>query len=305
MNANYVFTFVAGTLTVQKADATVTFVQSPTGVALGANVPVTYTITVTNATANSTGTPTGSASITFANPGVTTYTPALVNGVATYNTSLAALGTYNITAGYPGDSNFNAATSVSSNLSVVQPGYSLSVSPSVLTFQSGVGQFVSVTVTPFGNFAGTLASIACVASNSTQSISITCGAATSGTTALATFDGSNTPQTFTVPVTVSVPTTSAGHLATAKLLWPPALLMGLLLFYRRRKLATVTRGLLMLLVLAVVGMQLSECVVSAPLVGAYDVTLTTTAVGKPGTVFANLPSAQLQQTAAFKVTVIQ
>jgi hypothetical protein len=104
--ANYVFTFVNGTLSLAQASTTTAVVSSaPTSVH---GQSVTFTAKV-SAVAPSSGTPTGA--VTFFDGTTPLATVPLVAGQASYTSSTLARGDHAITAVYGGDASFLASTS--------------------------------------------------------------------------------------------------------------------------------------------------------------------------------------------------
>jgi len=73
-------------------------------------------------------------------------------GKATYTTSSLALGNYSITAVYSGDTTFAASTSTALTELIANPGFTLSVSPSSLSFPAGQTGTAVFTVTPVAGY---------------------------------------------------------------------------------------------------------------------------------------------------------
>jgi hypothetical protein len=103
-SANYTITFAAGSLTISKANTTLTLQSNPSP----SNHNQTVTLTATVApVAPGAGTPTGS--VQFRDNGVLIGTASLVNGVATMTKSLKR-GSHPLTATYAATTNFNGST---------------------------------------------------------------------------------------------------------------------------------------------------------------------------------------------------
>jgi hypothetical protein len=101
---------------------------------------VTFSVTVA-ATAPAAGLPTGTATINFGDS--TSAQATLVNGIASINHIFPQIGTYNVSASYGGDSNFNSSTATGVSQLVQQGATTTSVSPSASP--SKFGQTVTFT----------------------------------------------------------------------------------------------------------------------------------------------------------------
>jgi hypothetical protein len=80
----------------------------------------------------------------------------LVNGQASMTTASLALGAHSLTAVYSGDTNFGGSTSVIVPLQIVQPGFSIALTPTAVTILPGQTAQTLATLTPVGGFTGTL-----------------------------------------------------------------------------------------------------------------------------------------------------
>jgi hypothetical protein len=109
--ADYVQTIDAGTLTITQVPVTMTLAASATTVMSGGNVTLTAVVVSTT-----TGTPTGT--VTFASNGGVIGSATLINGTATFATTLLPTGTDNITASYSGDINFLALANAANTVNV-------------------------------------------------------------------------------------------------------------------------------------------------------------------------------------------
>ena len=114
------------TVTVAKAPTTTALTVNPTTSTFGSSVALTATVTPTT---TGIGTPTGT--VEFLNGTTEIETVAMVNGVATLNTTTLPAGTDSITAVYESDDNFAASTStaVTATVTVVPTATTLTASP--------------------------------------------------------------------------------------------------------------------------------------------------------------------------------
>ena len=107
LGSNYYLTYVGANLTITQASTSTGLTSSLNPSILGQSVTFTATVSVVSPGA---GTPTGT--VTFMDSSTTLGTGTLNgSGVATYTTSVLAVGSHSITAVYGGDSNFIASTS--------------------------------------------------------------------------------------------------------------------------------------------------------------------------------------------------
>jgi len=219
---------------------------------------VTITATVAPATG---GVPTGS--VVFLDNGTALQTVALVNGAASFATTLSAGSTHALTVSYAGDANFVGSASTASPVSItVAPlDFSVGSSTSALTLALTAGGSGSVTfqVTPtYGSFPST--------------VNFTVKGLPTGATA--TFSPSSFAANSAggqVTLTVQMPKQTAqqrtGELMLAAL---PAGLLALLGLKRRR----VPMLFALLLMLGLAGLQ--GCGSSAPAINSYSATITGT-----------------------------
>lgn len=128
------------TLAVNKANATVSLTSPTTAVNVGA--PVTFNAGVTPVTA--------SGNVQFLNGAQVLGTGTLSGGAATGKATFPAAGTFNITAKYVGDQNFDAATSNSLAVTVSKLPTSVVVKPSVNPSDPQTPVTFTATVTPAG-----------------------------------------------------------------------------------------------------------------------------------------------------------
>jgi hypothetical protein len=130
-----------------------------------------------------TGTPTGT--VTFKNGTTTLGTAALISGVASYTTAKLAVGTWSITAVYPGNTLFTASTSTALPQVVSQASTTTTLVSSLNP--STHGQAVTFTAKVAGQYGGTISGTVTFQDGSTTlgTIAITAGAAKLTTSALA------------------------------------------------------------------------------------------------------------------------
>lgn len=196
--ANYTFALVNGTLTILQASSATSLTVSPTTTTAGQTVTMTATVTSAN------GTPTGTVSFMNGTTklGTATLSPA---GVATFTSSSLAGGSYSITASYSGDVNFTASSTAAA-VPLTISDFTLSASPAALTIQDGQTGTSTITLTPVGNYKG--------------SITFTCGqlaadVSCSFSNATPALDGTGTPITTKLTIathaTVAASALPAGH----------------------------------------------------------------------------------------------
>ena len=138
-------------ITVNLISTTTSLTASPMTVVTGASV--TFTAVVAGA-AGTSGTPAGS--VTF-NNGTATLGMATLDGTgtATYSTTALPVGSASVSAAYPGSSSF--AASASSAVTVVvnappPPDFSIAASPATLTVAQGASGTSTITIAPLNGF---------------------------------------------------------------------------------------------------------------------------------------------------------
>jgi hypothetical protein len=201
---------------------------------------ITFTATVTSAF----GTPSGT--VNFLNGSSQLGSATLdASGIATYTGTLSP-GINAVTATYSGNTTFAASTS--SALTVSEPDYSVTASPTTLTVSAGSNSSVSLTVTPVGGYNGTVA-MSCA----TQLAGVTC----SFSPASYTLNGSNSVLTGTVEVAASSSATAIqpsfkgrGKNTLAAMFWLPGGIAVLLIAIERRRITCIPRSRRMFLLLA-------------------------------------------------------
>jgi hypothetical protein len=130
--------------------STTTLAASSTSAGTGEKV--TFTAMVSGGQG---ATPTGT--VTFNNGGASIGNVTLdKTGKAALTTSFAEAGVYTVTAIYSGDSTYVSSTSAAVTETVVTPGVSAAVSPDSLTIQPGASGQLTITLTPKGDYTGTV-----------------------------------------------------------------------------------------------------------------------------------------------------
>jgi len=225
------------------------------------------TVTCTDTVASTAGTPTGT--VTFYDGTTLLGTATLSSGVATYSTSLLAVGNHSLIAVYSRNGQYLASTS-NTVIEVIISTFALTASPSSLTLYTGETGTSTITVTPGAGFALDVA-LACsgMPSNATCTISP------------ATVTGGSGTAKLTLTTTAPQQTADARSRSGGRG-WP--LLATLLVFLLPRRLRR-WRGwtLAWLFVVAAMLGAVSGCGGSGTLgggtaAGTYPVTITGTAV---------------------------
>jgi hypothetical protein len=208
---------------------------------------VTFVATVSGVTNG--GTPTGK--VQFYNGTAALGSPVTVDGTgkATLSTyTFTATGPASIKATYQGDTNyFSGATSATGlAITVVAPSLTITANPTSLTIKAGNNGTSTITFTPVGGYTGT-ATMACSGLPAYASCAFN--------PASLTFTGNGAVQTSVL----TVYTLGPGGTSINAILWAPALMLGALLFFLRRRMTAMTRSLLMLAVLACMAFGVSGC----------------------------------------------
>ena len=148
------YTASAGSVTVTvTGNQSSNTILSAAATTLAAGASDLVTITVASGSASSTATPTGSLTITVDNS-LQTPTLTLANGSATYSFSSMTAGSHTISAAYSGDSIYAPSTG-SVTVNVVAKSFKLAATS--VTVASGSPGTSTVTITPQGGYAGTIA----------------------------------------------------------------------------------------------------------------------------------------------------
>ncbi len=286
--ADYALTVVPGKLTVTPAAATISLATSQATANFG--TPITFTAIVSTA-----GLGQAAGIVSFYDGASTLIGTAMLDAqnTATLTTSSLPAGTHAITASYGGSAEFLPVASASLTETIISPDYTISANPPSLSIPQGETGVVAYTMTPTGNYKGTV-TFSC----SGLPIWASCSFAPATLAA----DGSNTAMHTTMTIitlgpnhgTVSQnaapanPASLRGGSAKsmAALAWlAPGMLLGVLAFNRRRK---KFASLLSAMFLLCVGMgALTGCGFKQPTVpmGTYNVIVTAT--GATGSVTHN------------------
>lgn len=256
-------------------------------VTIGSGQSASITVTVA-AQSGATGlvAPTGTISYQIGSNGV--QQAQVTNGQATLQVpGTLAVGNYSIQATYSGDSNYQAvATPTTIQLSVIStipPDFSLTANPTSLTIKAGETGHATFTLTPVGGFTGTV-TFSC----DNLPAGVTCTFAPATLTA----DGSNTPLTSQLTITTQ-------RLVGANLYLPGALL-GILLFWQRRRFNLRTAQVLMLVLGAAVIAGMVGCGSSStptPQSNASTTSVTVTAKATGGS------GGTMSHTATFNLNI--
>jgi hypothetical protein len=140
------------THTVNKANTTTTVSSSPNPSALGQLVTITATVAVNAPGSSTVISQTGT--VTFKDGPTTIGTGALSGGVATMTKSDFSVGTHQLTAVYPGDSNFNGGTSAPYNHNVGVAATGTTLTQDSTTTVYGQAILFTATVTSTGGTPG-------------------------------------------------------------------------------------------------------------------------------------------------------
>ena len=250
--ANYSFaTFTTGTLTITQASTLVTLTQTaplPATGGAGVGVPVTFVVTVADTSSNSTGTPTGQ--VLLLSGGTEIGSGVLAGGSATIsNITFNAAQTASLTAKYISDFNFATNTSTVLTETVVVPTVTVTPQSPTLTITRGTPVSTTITYLDNGNFTGY---------GTTTCTGLPTGSYCSMTPFTLSFNGTDNTQTSTLTIVTTAPGAKQGALQSG-VLWMPAVLLGLLVMVRRKKLSAGLRSLLLLVVAGGVLMSVTGC----------------------------------------------
>ncbi|MCW2523816.1 MAG: hypothetical protein JWO63_2151 [Frankiales bacterium] len=138
---NYATTTAPTTpLTITQVTPTVAESTSATSIEYGTSA----TLTITGLPAGATG------AVTFSGPGPVTLCTTTLPVTSCASSTLLAVGTYPITATYPGDGNVSAATSTTASLQITQAHPTLTESASTLTIPYGATSTLTASGLPAG-----------------------------------------------------------------------------------------------------------------------------------------------------------
>jgi hypothetical protein len=229
-------------LTITKASTTVVLTSSNANAGTGVNVTLTATVSTA-----ATGVTAPGGLVTFMN-GTTSLGTATVGagGMATLVTSFSTAGTNSLTAVYAGDTNYTGSTSTALTQVVVTPSFTVAASPASLTIARGSTGTTTLTFTPAGGYSG-LVSLSC----GTLPSKATC----TFTPASVTLAGSPVSSTLTISTgsltaNLIMPTLNKvghGEVFSASTALLPAMLLGLLLSFRRKQFRKRTASMVLLL----------------------------------------------------------
>lgn len=261
-------TTAAVAVTVGATAATLTGpATQPVTVANGQSASITVTVAAQSGAAGLVA-PTGTISYQIGTNGM--QVAQVTDGQATLQVpNTLAVGSYSIQATYSGDSNYQAVvTPITIQLSVIStvaPDFTLTANPTSLTLRRGETGFATFTLTPVGGFKGT--------------ITLSCGTLPAGVTctfnpASLTADGSNTVLTSQLTVTTQK--------LTAANLYLPGAMLGLLLFWQRRRFNLRKAQVLMLVLGAAVIAGMAGCGSSATQQNTTSSSVTVTATATAG-----------------------
>jgi hypothetical protein len=147
-DANYGFSNGTTAATISKASTTTGLMLSSSTVDAGSTVTFTATVPQPGGGSAPSGT------VTFVNGSTTIGTGTLSNGTATFSSSSLKAGTYNVTASYPGDTNYTSSISSPSALAV--QSFTLSSGVTIGISAPGQGGMGTLMATPIAGFTGTI-----------------------------------------------------------------------------------------------------------------------------------------------------
>jgi len=262
------------TIIVAKAPTTTVVAQAlPATTNVGVGISTTLSATVKSTT---TGIPTGTVQFFDGSTSLGTGTLNAAS-VATVVTTFTTIASHPITAIYSGDTNFLTSTSPIFNEAVVAQSFTLSVSPpSIFIERGGIGT-ATVTATPYGNFAATVA-LSC-SSGMPQLASCVF------TPASVVLTGNDVAQASQLQIfTLNV--NSVGGTKSSGLFWLTAGMLACFIAIRRRKLGRTLRPLLMLAIAACALAGMTGCGSGSfqTSLGITTVTITGTATTSAGVV---------------------
>lgn len=135
---------------VAPAPASTTTVLTPSATQIAVNAQVTLTAAVSSPEGNVTG-----GTVTFLNGTTSLGTADVTNGVAQLATTALALGTNPVTASYGGTVAFAPSTSAPVSITVVQPDFKITATPTSLTVTGGGTGTSTLNIVPENGFAET------------------------------------------------------------------------------------------------------------------------------------------------------
>ncbi len=243
---------VSQTIIVDKAASSTTVSSSGANANLGA--ALTFTATV-NSTA---GTPTGSVQF-FDGATVLGTSPVNAQGAATYTTSTLTAGSHTINAVYSGDTNFAASQSTLTQ-AVIAPAFTLAADPATLTLKAGQTGQIKITLTPVGGYTGSL-TFACggLPAQSSCSFSPATLSADGSNAAVSTIMTITTAGSSSGTVTRLTPDTPGTGSAQTLLCWLPGGLLGLVLYWQRKRISPAAKRTLWMVLLVAAAFGAAAC----------------------------------------------
>jgi hypothetical protein len=148
--ANYLFSYVNGTLTVSQAATTTSLVVSAGSTVFGQSVTLTAQVGVVPPGG---GAPTGSVQFEDGGIVLASVTPSS-NGQATFTTQALTVGAHALSAVYQGDMNLGTSSSTAASLSVAQDPAATTLTSSTTGNTSVFGQTVTLTATVAATASG-------------------------------------------------------------------------------------------------------------------------------------------------------
>lgn len=260
-------------------------ISGSTAVATGTSV--TFTATVMPSGFSGPPNPSGTVSFYQAGNSTALGTAPLTNGVATFTTTTLPNGQYNVTAVYSGDTDFSTSTSAGYAVYISPPTFVLSNTPTSLTVSKQGSASLTFTVAAIAGYQGTI-----VPSCSGLPQNAMCTFTPGGVNFLITPG----PQTVTLTVQTGVNPSFASMFVLPSL----ALLAGLFLMNRRRRLPKLLLTVLVLAGGAVAGGSLAGCSTgSSPSTASGSSTVTVQVVGSS----AAPDGATIKQNFSFNLQV--
>jgi hypothetical protein len=243
---------VSQTIVVNKAASSTTVISSGANANLGA--ALTFTATVSSTA----GTPTGSVQFLDGTTVLGT-SPVNAQGAATYTTSTLAAGSHTINAVYSGDTNFAASQSTLTQ-AVIAPAFTLAADPATLTLKAGQTGQIKITLTPVGGYTGSL-TFACggLPAQSSCSFSPATLSADGSNSAVSTIMTITTAGSGTGTVTRLTPDTPGTGSAQTLLCWLPGGLLGLVLYWQRKRISPAAKRTLWMVLLVAAAFGVAAC----------------------------------------------
>jgi uncharacterized repeat protein (TIGR03803 family) len=275
----YAFVQVALPLTFLPALFPTTTTLASSNAAAGTGESVTFTATVVQ-----TGAGPAAGQVVFNNGTMAIGTATLdVNGNATLQTSFSTAGVFSVTAVYGGSGTLASSVSAAVTETVVTPTISTVVNPGTLTVKSGSSGKLEITLTPVGDYSGTV-NFSC----GTLPAHVSCSFAPPSLT-IASGSG---PVTDVLTVSTNAPLTAmllerrnegtGNDLFVASTFWLPGPLAGMVLLVCRRRKRVSSRNFwmaAMLCLFCVAGLSSCASSPSKAAAGTYKIPVVLTVSG--------------------------